>query len=156
MEGCIYSWSIRYFHISIEVSWKQIFGIKSKWVINSSYEFLHILCIISMWINEKRIYGQARFQDFAVENKHRTKEITLLNYNPTQTGEVTASTPIASASNRTWTLTEPGLYLICELADKHDYQNQQLTIYKGTLLVKMISLYLSARYCYSVLTKNTT
>jgi len=55
-----------------------------------------------------------------------------------------ASTPIASAStasasNRTWTLTEPGLYLICELADKHDYQNQQLTIYKGTLLVKMIA-----------------
>ena len=47
----------------------------------------------------------------------------------------TASTPIASASasNRTWTLTEPGLYLIYELADKHDYQNQQLTIYKGTL-----------------------
>jgi len=29
-----------------------------------------------MWINEKRIYGQARFQDFAVETKHRTKEIT--------------------------------------------------------------------------------
>ena len=55
-----------------------------------------------------------------------------------------ASTPIASAStasasNRTWTLTEPGLYLIYELADKHDYQNQQLTIYKGTLLVKMIA-----------------
>jgi len=43
-----------------------------------------------------------------------------------------ASTPIASvstasASNRTWTLTEPGLYLIYELADKHDYQNKQLT-----------------------------
>jgi len=35
--------------------------------------------------------------------------------------------------------TEPGLYLIYELADKHDYQNQQLTIYKGTLLVKMIA-----------------
>jgi len=55
-----------------------------------------------------------------------------------------ASTPIASAStasasNRTCTLTEPGLYLIYELADKHDYQNQQLTIYKGTLLVKMIA-----------------
>ena len=54
-----------------------------------------------------------------------------------------ASTPIASASasasNRTWTLTEPGLYLIYELADKHDYQNQQLAIYKGTLLVKMIA-----------------
>ena len=50
-----------------------------------------------------------------------------------------ASTPIASASNKTWTLTEPGLYLIYELADKHDYQNQQLTIYKGTLLVKMIA-----------------
>jgi len=55
-----------------------------------------------------------------------------------------ASTPIASAStasasNRTWTLTEPGLYHIYELADKHDYQNQQLTIYKGTLLVKMIA-----------------
>ena len=49
------------------------------------------------------------------------------------------STPIASASNRTWTLTEPGLYLIYELADKHDYQNQQLTIYKGTLLGKMIA-----------------
>ena len=53
-----------------------------------------------------------------------------------------ASTPIASASttsasNRTWTLTELGLYLIYELADKHDYQNQQLTIYKGTLLVKL-------------------
>jgi len=29
---------------------------------------------------------------------------------------------------------EPGLYLIYELADKHNYQNQQLTIYKGTLL----------------------
>jgi len=56
----------------------------------------------------------------------------------------TASTPVASASttsasNRTWTLTEPGLYLIYEVADKHDYQNQQLTIYKGTLLVKMIA-----------------
>ena len=51
----------------------------------------------------------------------------------------TASTPIASASSRTWTLTEPRLYLIYELADKHDYQNQQLTIYKGTLLVKMIT-----------------
>ena len=50
-----------------------------------------------------------------------------------------ASTPIAFASNRTWTLTEPGLYLIYELADKHDYQNQQLTIYKGTLLVKIIA-----------------
>ena len=55
-----------------------------------------------------------------------------------------ASTPIvsastASASSRTWTLTEPELYLIYELADKHDYQNQQLTIYKGTLLVKMIA-----------------
>jgi len=54
------------------------------------------------------------------------------------------STPIApassvSASNRTWTLTEPGLYLIYEHADKHDYQNQQLMIYKGTLLVKMIA-----------------
>jgi len=45
-------------------------------------------------------------------------------------------------------LPEPGLYLIYELADKHDYQNQQLTIYnlqghiaiyKGTLLVKMIA-----------------
>ena len=42
----------------------------------------------------------------------------------------------ASASNRTWTLSEPGLHLIYELADKHDYQNQQLTIYNGTLLVK--------------------
>ena len=50
-----------------------------------------------------------------------------------------ASTPIASASNRTWTVTEPGLYLIYELADKHDYQNHELTIYKGTLLVKMIA-----------------
>jgi len=50
-----------------------------------------------------------------------------------------ASTPIAPASNRTWSLTEPGLYLIYELADMHDYQNQQLTIYKGTLLVKMIA-----------------
>ena len=47
-----------------------------------------------------------------------------------------ASTPIASAasaSNRIWTLTVPGLYLIYELDDKHDYQDQQLTIYKGTL-----------------------
>ena len=35
--------------------------------------------------------------------------------------------------------TEPGLYLIYELAEKHDYQNQQLTIYKGTLPVKMIA-----------------
>jgi len=35
--------------------------------------------------------------------------------------------------------TEPGLYLIYELADKHDYQNQQLTIYKGTLIVKIIA-----------------
>jgi len=34
---------------------------------------------------------------------------------------------------------EFGLYLIYELANKHDYQNQQLTIYKGTLLVKMIA-----------------
>ena len=50
-----------------------------------------------------------------------------------------ASTPVTSASNRTWTLTEPGLYLTYELAVKHDYQNQQLTIYKGTLLVKMIA-----------------
>jgi len=55
-----------------------------------------------------------------------------------------ASTPIASASttsasNRIWTLTEPGLHLIYERADKHGYQNQQLTIYKGILLVKMIA-----------------
>jgi len=42
-------------------------------------------------------------------------------------------------SIRAWTLTEPGLYLIYELADGHDYQNPQLTIYKGTLLVKMIA-----------------
>jgi len=35
--------------------------------------------------------------------------------------------------------TEPGLYLIYELADKHDCQNQQLTIYKGTLLVKTVA-----------------
>jgi len=35
--------------------------------------------------------------------------------------------------------TEPGLYLIHELADMHDYQNQQFTIYKGTLLIKMIT-----------------
>jgi len=34
--------------------------------------------------------------------------------------------------------TEPGLHLVYELADKHHYQNQQLTIDKGTLLVKMI------------------
>ena len=45
----------------------------------------------------------------------------------------TTSTPITSASNRA------GLYLIYELADKHDYQNQQLTIYKGTLLVETIA-----------------
>jgi len=32
--------------------------------------------------------------------------------------------------------TEPGLYLIYELAEKHDYQNQQLTIYNSTLRVK--------------------
>ena len=51
----------------------------------------------------------------------------------------TASTHIASAFNRTWTLTEPGLYLVYELADKHYYQNQQLTIDKSTLLVKMIA-----------------
>jgi len=51
-----------------------------------------------------------------------------------------ASTPVAStASNRTWTLSEPGLYIIYELADKHDYQNQQLTINKGTILAKMIA-----------------
>ena len=61
-----------------------------------------------------------------------------------------ASTPIASASaafasNRAWTLSEPGslteseLYLIYELADKHGYQNQQLTIYNGTLPVKMVA-----------------
>jgi len=50
-----------------------------------------------------------------------------------------ASTPIASASNRAWILSEPGFYLIYEVADKLDYQNQQLTIYKGTLLVKMIA-----------------
>jgi len=42
-------------------------------------------------------------------------------------------------SIRAWSLTEPGVYLIYEVADKHDYQNQQLTIYKGTLLVKMIA-----------------
>jgi len=42
-------------------------------------------------------------------------------------------------STRAWTLTEPGLYLIYELADKHDYQNQQLIIYKGTSLGKMIA-----------------
>jgi len=42
-------------------------------------------------------------------------------------------------SIRAWTITEPGLYLIYELADKHDYQNQQLTIYEGILLVKMIA-----------------
>jgi len=47
-----------------------------------------------------------------------------------------------SASKRAWTLTEPGLYLIYEVADKHDYQNQQLMIYKGTLLINMIA-YLS-------------
>jgi len=35
--------------------------------------------------------------------------------------------------------TEPGLYFIYELDDKHGYQNQQLTNYKGTLLVKMIA-----------------
>jgi len=35
--------------------------------------------------------------------------------------------------------TELGLYLIYKLADKHDYQNQQLKIYKGTFLVKMIA-----------------
>jgi len=57
---------------------------------------------------------------------------------------ITASTPIASAStfsasNKAPILSEPGLYLIYELVDKHDYQNQQLTIYKGTLLVKMIA-----------------
>jgi len=34
--------------------------------------------------------------------------------------------------------TEPGLYLIYEHSDKGDYKNQQLTIYKGTLLVKVI------------------
>jgi len=49
------------------------------------------------------------------------------------------STPIASASNRRWNLTEPGLYLIYELADNHDYQNQHLTIYKCTLLFKMVA-----------------
>jgi len=42
-------------------------------------------------------------------------------------------------SIRAWTPTEPGPYLIYELADKNDYQNQQLTIYKGILLVKMIA-----------------
>jgi len=36
-------------------------------------------------------------------------------------------------SIRAWT------YLIYELSEKHDYQNQQLTIYKGALLVKMIA-----------------
>jgi len=51
----------------------------------------------------------------------------------------TASTPIASASNRAWALSEPGLYVIYEIAGKHDYQNQQLTIYKDTLLAKMIT-----------------
>jgi len=50
-----------------------------------------------------------------------------------------ASTPIASAANRAWALSEPGLYVIYELAGKHDYQNQQLTMYKGTLLVKKIA-----------------
>jgi len=42
-------------------------------------------------------------------------------------------------SIRTWTLTEPGLYLIYKLADNHDYQNQQFSIYKGTLLLKMFA-----------------
>ena len=70
----------------------------------------------------------------------------------------TASTPIASASAsnrawalsepelyqslgsiRAWALSEPGLYVIYETAGKHDYQNQQLTIYKDTLLAKMIT-----------------
>jgi len=53
-----------------------------------------------------------------------------------------ASTSIASttsAFNKASTLSEPGLYLIYELADKHDYQNQQLTIYKGTVVVEMIA-----------------
>ena len=51
------------------------------------------------------------------------------------------STPIISTSacNRAWTLSEAGLYLMYELADKHDYQNQQLMIYNGILLVKMIA-----------------
>jgi len=34
--------------------------------------------------------------------------------------------------------TEPD-YLIYELSDKHGYQNEQLMIYKGTLLIKMIA-----------------
>jgi len=56
----------------------------------------------------------------------------------------TVSTPIASAStfsasNKASILSESGIYLIYELADKHDYQNQQLTICKGTLPVKMIA-----------------
>jgi len=49
-----------------------------------------------------------------------------------------ASTPISSALPLLLP-TEPGLYLIYELADKHDNQIQQLTIYKGTLLVKRIT-----------------
>jgi len=52
-----------------------------------------------------------------------------------------ASTPIISTSacNRIWNLSEAALCLIYELADKHDYQNQQLTIFNGTLLVEMIA-----------------
>ena len=73
------------------------------------------------------------------------RQIVLVSFRDVEAAiSSTASTPIASAStaaasNRTWTLREIGLYLIYELADKHDYQNQKLTIYKGTLLVKMIA-----------------
>jgi len=75
------------------------------------------------------------------------RQIVLVSFRDVEaaiSSTASASTPIApastaAASNRTWTLREIGLYLIYELADKHDYQNQKLTIYKGTLLVKMIA-----------------
>ena len=70
---------------------------------------------------------------------NRDVEAAISSTASASTPIASASSASASASNRTWTLTEPGLYLIYELADKHDYQNQQLTIYKSTLLVKMIA-----------------
>ena len=66
-------------------------------------------------------------------------EAAILSTASASTPIAAASASIASAFNRTWTLTEPGLYLIYERADKHDYQNQQPTIYKGTLLVELIA-----------------
>ena len=90
-------------------------------------------CVKIRWKNAQAI--KFRYNGYCPWS--RDVEAAISSTSSTSTPIASAST--ASASNRTWILTEPGLYLICELADKHDYQNQQLTIYKGTLLVKMMA-----------------